>query len=117
MSSVRDIAKSNYLKKEDVGKGVLWTIESVSEVDIAFEGQPENLRFLLKFKEHGKSLVLNSTNAQIIALLTGIEDEIEAKWPGHRLVLYTDPSVSFGGKLTGGIRIRGEKDPKEDLPF
>jgi hypothetical protein len=50
---------------------------------------------------------LNSTNAQIIAQITGSEDTDH--WPGHRIVLYNEPSIAFKGKVIGGIRVRAPK--------
>ena len=33
-------------------------------------------------------------------------------WVGHKIVLYHDPTVSFGGKLVGGIRVRMPRNAK-----
>lgn len=52
-------------------------------------------------------MVLNSTNGQLIAQILK-SDETDL-WKGQKVVLYDDPSVSFGGKLTGGIRVRAPR--------
>ena len=67
------------------------------------------LRYCLQFEEVEKPMVLNSTNGQIIAAITGSEESIH--WAGHKLVLFDDPTVSFGGKLVGGIRVRAPRIP------
>jgi hypothetical protein len=74
---------------------------------VAKEGAPEELRYCLSFHETDKPMVLNNTNGQIIAQITKSE-ETDA-WPGHKIVLYDDPNVSFGGKLVGGIRVRAPR--------
>jgi hypothetical protein len=104
-----DIRQSKFLKKDDVGEGVLVTIHRVDKENVAKEGAEPEMRACLYFYELDKPMVLNSTNAQIIAKITGHEENIEKNWAGMRIVLYNDPNVSFGGKLMGGIRVRAPK--------
>lgn len=117
MSSVRDLKSSKFLKKEDVGEGVLVTITRVSRENVAKEGAEEDLKFCLHFDEFDKPMTLNSTNGQLIAQITGVEDDIEKGWVGKQIVLYADPSISFGGKVVGGIRVRAPKTNAKALPF
>ena len=118
MASINDLKSSKFLKRDDVGEGALVTITGVHQMNVAKEGAPEELKWCLSLKEFEKPLVLNSTNGQIIAQFTGIEDNIEVGWIGKEVVLYNDPNVSFAGKVTGGIRVRAKRDPKTDpLPF
>ena len=37
-------------------------------------------------------------------------------WLGQQIVLYTDPNVSYGGKLVGGIRIRAKRKAAAPAP-
>lgn len=108
--NVNDLKKSKFLTKNDVMPPVLVTIESVEEVNVAKEGADPEMRWTLIFKEMEKPLVLNSTNGQIIAALVGSEESDD--WIGHKIVLYNEPTVSFGGKITGGIRVRAPKTIK-----
>lgn len=118
MASINDIKSSKFLKRSDVGVGALVTIRSIGQENIAKEGADEELKWVLHFDEFEKPMVLNSTNAQIIAQITGAEDDIEIKWVNQKIVLYDDPNVSFGGKLVGGIRVRAPKTKVENpLPF
>lgn len=118
MASINDLKSSKFLKKEDVGEGVLVTIRGLTKENVAKEGAEPEYKWTLHFEEFEKPLVLNSTNGQIIAQITGFEDEIETKWVGHKIVLYEDPNVSFGGKLIGGIRVRAPKaQTAKELPF
>ena len=109
MASIRDLKQSKFLKKEDVGKGALVTIRAVHQENVAVEGAEPEMKYCLSFNEFEKPMVLNSTNGQIIANITGIEDEIEKGWIGKQIVLFNDPNVSFGGKLIGGLRVRAPK--------
>jgi len=105
--NINQLKNSNFLKKEDVEPPKLVTIQDCSQVNVAKEGAPEELRWAIHFKELDKPLILNSTNGQIIAKITGSEESDD--WDGQKIVLYHDPNVSFGGKLVGGIRVRAPK--------
>jgi hypothetical protein len=109
---VSELKESKFLRKEDCGPGILVTVESVHQENVAKEGAPEEMKWVMKFTEYEKPLVLNSTNGQIIAQITGSDDS--DGWTGAKLVLYHDPNVSFGGKLIGGIRVRAPR--KQAVP-
>lgn len=105
--NISSLKKSNFLKRADVGAGVLVTIKSIHEENVAKEGAPEELRWCISFGELDKPMVLNSTNGQIIAGITKSEET--DNWIGQKIVLYDDPNVTFGGKLVGGIRVRAPR--------
>lgn len=97
------------MKKEDVGVGKLLTIGRIAQENVAQEGQPQENKCIVYWVEAEKPMVLNATNAQIIADITGIEDNIEHNWPNTRVVVFNDHNIMFKGKLTGGIRVRAPK--------
>ena len=70
MASINDIKSSKFLKKEDVGEGSLVTIRSLGQQNVAKEGAEEDMKWVLHFDEFEKPMVLNSTNAQLIAKIT-----------------------------------------------
>ena len=107
MPKVHEMLKSSFLKKEDVGAGLLVTISGCEQQNVAKEGAEPELKWCLLFEECDKPLVLNSTNIQVCKIVCGSDDTDE--WVGHKVVLYTDPNVSYGGKLVGGIRMRAPK--------
>lgn len=123
MPKISEMRESKFLKKEDVGKGVLATIAGCDQMNVAMEGAGQELKWCLHFRELEKPLVLNSTNIQLCAQICGSEDTDD--WKGKPIVLYTDPNVSYGGKLVGGIRVRAPKPGSvpnapvavEDIPF
>lgn len=90
-----------------MAKPILVTIRGYDHVNVAMQGEPQKMRYVLHFNEHPKPLVLNSTNGDIIASITGAEEFDD--WIGKKIVLYNDPNISFGGKLTGGIRARAPR--------
>jgi hypothetical protein len=109
--NLSDLKQSKFLKKEDVEPAVLVTIRGMTQENVAKEGADPEMRTALHFDELDKPMILNSTNGQIIAKITGKETDIEMSWVGSKVVLYHDPNVSFGGKLVGGIRVRAPRTP------
>lgn len=107
MPKISEMRESKFLKKEDVGKGVLATITGCDQQNVAMQGADPEMKWALHFRELEKPLVLNSTNIQLCAQACGSEDTDD--WKGKQIVLYTDPNVSYAGKLIGGIRIRKPK--------
>ena len=107
MPKISDMRESKFLKKEDVGRGALGTIAGCGQYNVAMEGAAPEHKWCLTFHELDKPLVLNSTNIQLCAQICGSDDTDH--WVGKRIVLYTDPNVSFQGKLVGGIRVRAPK--------
>lgn len=114
MPSIHDLKKSSFLTKGDVTPAILVTIRGWEQVNVAKEGAPTDEKWALTFNEVEKPLVLNSTNGQIIASITGSEN-FEG-WSGKQIVLYNDPNISFAGKLTGGIRVRAPKNQPKLAP-
>lgn len=111
---ISGLKQSNFLTRADVGRGILVTIKEIVQENVAKQGAPEELRWCLYFNEQEKPCVLNSTNGQLIAKIVGSEET--DNWVGHKIVLYDDPSVSFGGKLVGGIRVRAPRNqPKAPI--
>lgn len=111
---VSGLKQSNFLTRSEVGKGMLLTIRELTQENIAKQGAPEELKWCLHFDEVEKPLVLNSTNGQIIASITKSEET--DNWVGHKIVAYDDPTVSFGGKLVGGIRVRAPRNQPVPAP-
>ena len=102
-----EMMESKFLKKEDVGAGTLLTVAEIKKYNVAMQGADPEFKFCMVFEETEKPLVLNSTNIQLAEKAFG-SDETET-WMGKKIVLYTDPNVSFAGKIVGGIRLRAPK--------
>lgn len=98
-----ELRESRFLKKEEVGQGMVVTIADCYQENVAKSGAPEELKWVLAFNETDKPMVLNSINGQLIAQITGSEES--EGWMGAQIELYNDPTIAFGGKITGGIRV------------
>ena len=107
MPNINQMMPSKYLKKEDVPLPALVTIRDFTHENVAQQGQPEEKKWIMHFEEFENGMVMNSTNLQLAAQALG-SDETE-DWIGRKIVIFNDPNVSFGGKLTGGIRLRAQR--------
>jgi hypothetical protein len=114
MDTFDDLYGSQYLGAGDVGRKVLRaTIATVSPADLRQKDGSTRRKFVLTFREDVKDLVLNKTNASIIANCYGKD---VARWCGRPVELYTAPT-SFGD----GIRVRmpatnGGADLDDEIP-
>lgn len=115
MPRTSEMIPSKNLKQADIGAGQLATIHGIELVK--FEGEEgEEQRWVLHFKETPKGLSLNKTNIQIIEKICGSDNTDD--WMGKQIVLYWDDTVTYMGKVTGGIRVRAPKSAAErELPF
>lgn len=110
---ISKIKTSKFLSKDDCNPPLLLTIDGLTRENVAMESQPPEFKFCLHFREQSadgqpiKPLVLNSINAQLIAGFMGSEET--DNWTGKQIVAYNDPTISFAGKITGGIRVRAPK--------
>ncbi len=119
MPNVNDLKTSKFLTKGDVMPDVLVTFKSYEQTNVAMENQPTEDKYVFFFVELEKPLVMNSTNGQLVEMILGSGDFDD--WMGKQIVLFNDPTVSFAGKLTGGIRVRASKKGQpgrgiDDLP-
>jgi len=89
---------SNYLKAADLHGGrTTVTIDSVAIEDIGGEDKP-----ILYFQGKEKGLVLNKTNANMIAEIA--KDEETDHWTGVRITIYST-KVDFQGRRVDAIRV------------
>lgn len=105
MASYKTVFGS-YLKQEDMqGKVAKVVIESVSldEVKDTDTGRNEH-KLVMHFVGKDKTLILNRTNCEAVEQICGTDDY--TRWQGHAVVLFVDPTVKFGAKTVGGLRIR-----------
>lgn len=98
-------SKSDYLKQSDVGEdGVILTIRGFKQENLESDSGDTEQKLIMYFVEDYKPMVVNRTNAQLLALATGASTSGDAK--GKQIVVYADPNISFGSKITGGLRIK-----------
>lgn len=98
-------SQSKYLAKGDVGEdGVVLTVRGFKQEIVKGDDGDEE-KIVLYFAEPDyKPMILNRTNAALLASATGAHKAGDAK--GKQIVVFNDTSVSFGGRVTGGLRIK-----------
>ena len=101
---------SSYLKQSDFTEGgFIVTINHLKQENVAPDDKPVENKWVLFFKEFDKGLVLNTVNINAAAAATGSDDT--DNWVGKEVIVHVDPSISYGGKVTGGLRIRKHSEP------
>ena len=105
MPKINDMLPSKFLKQSDVDQDYIVTIRGVEQVNVAAQdADQDDFKYVIHFEEFDKPMVLNSTNIQLLAKATDSDDTDD--WTGKQVIVYTDPNVSFGGKVVGGLRIK-----------
>ena len=106
----RKVFKSDHLGVADLEdlieskSGMIFTIKQVrQEIGVRVAGKKGNFN-IAYFNEQIKPLVLNATNSKVMKGLAGGSSFVE-DWSGITVQLYIDKSASFGGEVTGGVRI------------
>lgn len=107
MRSFDKYRNTRYLQKTEVGKGILVTIAKITEENVAPDDQPEEIKYVLHFREKYKPWVPNIGSLDEIRAMTGSDDVDQ--WTGTCIVLYVNPDVEMKGKRVGGIRCRTPK--------
>ena len=102
---LNDFRNSTYLTQRDVEN--LTAKErrvTVDRVEAERVGEDKDLKLVTYFVTLDKGLVTNMTNGEILAHIAGSTKT--STWRGTNVEIYVDPTVGFGGKRTGGIRLR-----------
>lgn len=104
MPKIGQMIESKYLKQSDVEHDTTVTVVKVGQKNVAREGDEPEMKWLVKFEEFAKPMVLNATNIKRLARACGSDDTDD--WTGKKACLYVDPDIEFGGNVVGGLRIR-----------
>ena len=114
MPNVNDLKQSRFLTQKDFQRPVLMTITGYEEANIARGGAEPDMQWILHFKESEKPFILKPTNGQLIEAITGSGEFKD--WIGKKIVMYVDPTISFGGELKGGVRCRAPQNLQQPKP-
>ena len=114
MPRIGEMIESKYLKQSDVPEETEVTIVKVGQINVAREDEQPEMKWAIRFQELKKPMVLNSTNIQLLAKACESEDTDD--WIGKKVIIYSDPNVSFGGKLVGGLRVKLQVKKKAMAP-
>ncbi len=96
-------SKSKYIAKEDCEPPILVQIAYMTQDDVEADGQVSSCA-VLHFNGDIKPLILNNTNKEMLKVLTGAQTVGQLR--GKQVVLWVDPTIMFGRKMVGGVRIR-----------
>ena len=109
-SDVEGLYGSQHWSAEEIGDRKLkLTISHVAKTEMpARDNKPAKDRIVLSFEGQKKTLVLNTTNYN---LLRASVSRHPGEWVGAVLGVYTE-MTSFGGKPTRGIRLKVVKLPE-----
>ncbi len=101
--NINELMPSKYLKQTDVPTDTTVTVEGLKKVNVARDDEEAEYKWIIKFHEFPKAMVLNATNIKRLGKALG--DDTDG-WKGGQVMLYVDPDIEFGGNVTGGLRIR-----------
>ena len=108
-----DFRSSTYLGQRDIKALSLRECRvMVDHVEAELVGDKDDLKLVTYFASLPKGLVTNITNGEVLAEIAGSTDTDD--WPGAHVEIYVDPGIRFGGKSTGGIRLRPVPTKKPD---
>ena len=98
------VADLEDLLEQNKDTPLIFTIKEVrQEIGAKVAGRKVNAN-IAYFNESIKPLVLNAGNSKIVKKLAGGTPFLE-NWANITIQLYIDPTASFGGEITGGVRI------------
>ena len=102
MPNVNQMFPSRFLRATNIPRrGITLVIETVTQEEVTSDGEGKQKKWALKFKDDDQLLVLNKTNASILAEAFGPDTD---SWADKAITLRTE-KVSFGGRMTDGIRV------------
>jgi len=107
-----EMLPSRFLKKEDVPAPILCTIANFTHEEV--DKDSGEMKWAMHLQETDKPLAMNSTNLQLCAAIFQSQDTDD--WLGKKIVIYSDPTIMFAGKVTGGLRVRAPKNQAPAAP-
>lgn len=117
-------SESKYLKGSDLRMdngaytSPVVTIETITVEEI---GDDKTQRYILYFLNKEKGLCLNVTNEQALMAIHGEPPDLSPAgvqhfYGGKQIQLYFDPSIMFGSKRVGGLRLRAAPAAPSQAP-
>jgi hypothetical protein len=104
---------ARFFKTDDVPSEVEVTITECKKEDVTGSNDPADKKPVLYFSDKKRGLVLNRTNAGILAEAFGDESD---NWQGQRVTLYPTTTL-YMGKNVPCVRIRVSKSSAVGVEF
>lgn len=95
--NVKNMFPSGWLKAGDVPADITLTIGAIELEEVADEMKP-----VMRFTDHEKALVINRTNADVIA---GLYGDNTNEWIGKKITVGAEP-VKYKNQTMMGVRVR-----------
>jgi hypothetical protein len=115
------ITTGKYLKREELTEeGTKHTVVSIDQQSVSNPDGTSDDKWVLLLSGL-KPLIMNATNIRVGVAAFGTSETDE--WIGRPIVAYDDPTVEFGGKIVGGVRLRAvpkkvtKKADDDEPPF
>ena len=105
-----------FLRQDDLEKPILVTIQRVEMQPLEGDSGTTQKPIAHFIEPNVSPMVINKINWDTLEEGLGLPDSDD--WPGSQCVIYVDPNVSFGGRRSGGLRVRMPKGhaPPEVAP-
>ena len=101
--NLNDMFPSNYRTKDDFPNPRVLPMSKITRKEV-WRKNGKQMATVLHFEGNVKPMVLNKTNAIVIARIYGNDTNL---WINKRIEVYYDPNVTLGRERVGGIRVRG----------
>jgi hypothetical protein len=118
MSDFEDLYGGRFLSSQDVKAPTNVTSDRIEQESFTRPGEPTRTKAVLYFRGGKKGMVINKTNANVLAAAFG---KNLSDWADKRMTIKSEPT-NFGGKPTQGLRLypitaaaAPPKPPKDDL--
>jgi hypothetical protein len=108
---LNDLFPSRYLKSDDYQQPAILTMTAVAIEQV---GPDREDKPVLYFKETAKGLILNKTNFEMVAEVTGQEDTMD--WEGQKIEIFKS-RTKFGGRTVDCLRLRAPNGKQRPLPL
>lgn len=107
---ISEMLQSNWLRKDDLSDPIGGEVFTIRRLTEELVGQDQQPKWACHWREKDVApLLLNKTNLRLLAAILGDDTD---QWIGREIEVYHDPSISYGGQLVGGLRVRPPRPPK-----
>ena len=107
---ISEMLASNWLRKEDLSDPVGGEVFTIKKLTEELVGSDQQSKWACHWRVRDVAPMLwNKTNLRILAAMLGDDTD---NWIGKEVEVYHDPSISYGGQLVGGLRVRPPRPPK-----
>ena len=100
--NLNEMFPSNYLTKEDLPSPRVLVMSNVTRKEV-WRKNGKQMAVVLHFNGNVKPMVLNKTNALVIARFYGNDTGL---WANKPISVYHDANVMLGREKVGGLRVR-----------